>query len=210
MVKRRRKSLFGIFSIISLFILIFSYLYVTSNNLLRSYALSDFNALTASACYRAIDLTIENGYDFSSLIKTERNADGEIVFVSANGYAVNKLASELSKNAFKILDDETDNGVEVPFGAFTGIRLIAGAGNKINVKLLSIGSVKSEMITEFEQAGINQTRQTTYVKIKCEATLSRRSGNEVVSNEISVLIYDNLIVGKVPNIALTPIVLGKG
>lgn len=210
MSKKRKKTIFRIISIIALFIVIFSYLYVSSEKLIQEYALKKYESLSSVVGYYAFDESLSESYDFSSIVKTERNKDGEIIMVSSNSYLVNKIATEISKRAFERLNKEIDGGVEIPIGAFTGIRLVAGFGKKINMKLLSVSSVKSEIVNSFEQAGINQTRQMLYLKLKSNASITTRTGNKTITNELTMLIYDNLIVGKVPSVLISPMIIGKG
>ena len=78
------------------------------------------------------------------------------------------------------------------------------------MKLLSVSFVKTEIVSNFSQAGINQTRHTLMLNLRCETAVLTRTGNKTVKNEISMLIYDNLIVGKVPSVLISPMIVGQG
>ena len=48
------------------------------------------------------------------------------------------------------------------------------------------------------------------LNLRCETAVLTRTGNKTVKNEISMLIYDNLIVGKVPSVLISPMIVGQG
>lgn len=210
MKKKKKKALFKITALFLLFVVIFSVLFASSGKIMREYAMKNYGSVITNATYRAFDAVINDGYDFSSLIKTDKNNDGEIIFVSANSYGVNKIAASISEITQQILNENADRGVPIPIGAFTGIRILAGFGKKVRMKLLSVSQVKTEIVSSFEQAGINQTRHTLTLNLHCETSVVTRPGVEVVENDISLLIYDNLIIGKVPSVFISPMVVGRG
>ena len=94
-------------------------------------------------------------------------------------------------------------------GAFTGIRLISGFGAKVRMKVISVASVKCDFVSEFAQAGINQTRHSLYLNINCVVNVVTKTKTKKINDKITVLVFDNLIVGKVPNVVVTPITIGK-
>lgn len=210
MRKTKKKIWIKIVAFILIFGLFFVSLYVSSSRILQDYAVKDYSATITGATYRAFDSVLSEGYDFSSIIRVDKNSQGEIVLLSTDSYGVNKIASDISKRTQKILNEETDKGVEIPIGAFTGIRLLAGFGKKIRMKLLSVSFVKTEIVSNFSQAGINQTRHTLMLNLRCETAVLTHTGNKTVKNEISMLIYDNLIVGKVPSVLISPMIVGQG
>lgn len=195
--------------ILAFFILATS-LYVSSNRIVIEYALKSFNSAISSASYYAIDKIVDEEYSYEDIVKIKTDDQGQISMVAANGYQVNKIAAVVAENAFNYLSKEVAKGAEVPIGAFTGFRLFSGFGKRIPMKVVSISSVKCNMVSEFQQAGINQTRHSLYLKINCEASVVTKTQTKEVSDQISVLVFDNLIVGKVPNVLLTPLNVGSG
>ena len=145
MRKKKKRIWLKITAFILIFGLFFTSLYVSSSRILQDYAVKDYSATITSATYRAFDSVLSEGYDFSSIIRVDKNSQGEIILLSTDSYGVNKIASDISKRTQKILNEETDKGVAIPVGAFTGIRLLAGFGKKIRMKLLSVSFVKTEI-----------------------------------------------------------------
>ena len=122
MRKTKKKIWIKIVAFILIFGLFFVSLYVSSSRILQDYAVKDYSATITGATYRAFDSVLSEGYDFSSIIRVDKNSQGEIVLLSTDSYGVNKIASDISKRTQKILNEETDKGVEIPIGAFSGRR----------------------------------------------------------------------------------------
>ena len=76
--------------------------------------------------------------------------------------------------------------------------------------LISVASVKCDILSEFRSAGINQVRHVLYLNIISVVSLVTKTTTKTVSDKINVLVYDNLIVGKVPEVFITSQLLGSG
>ena len=89
-------------------------------------------------------------------------------------------------------------GVATPLGAALGVSFLSGFGPRLEVQILPVGAVHTSFDTEFETAGINQTRH----KISLEATASVRivlpSGARTVSVRASALMAESILIGDVP------------
>ena len=92
----------------------------------------------------------------------------------------------------------TSNGVEVPLGVFTGIRLLQGYGKIINMQVIAINSVKCDVVSSFESAGINQTlhRLNMEVSIDVAVLVLGQTGSFTMTSE--VVVAETVIVGAVP------------
>ena len=178
-------------------------LYFSSNRILYELGEKSYGSVISNSSYAAIDAVIKSGYDYKDLITVVRNSAGDIDMIITESRKVNELAAEIAAKTFEIIDKKTEQGVGVPLGAFSGIRMISGFGEKINMKLLSVTSVKCDISSEFQSAGINQTRHVMFVNIVSEVAIITKVSTRVVTDKISVLVYDNLIVGKVPAALLT-------
>lgn len=185
-----------------------TYLYVSSNRILQNIALKEFESLISSASYHAIDVLLNEGYDYKSLIDVSSDLDGNVKMVTTNSFKVTAIASSTAKNTYDYLSRATNSGVNVPIGAFTGIKLISGFGKNVKMKLISVSSVKCEIISSFNEAGINQTRHTITINISSTVTLVTKTASQVVKDTISILVFDNLIIGKVPEVYLNSQVIG--
>ncbi len=157
-------------------------------------------AVLTSAAYSCIGElhSNKNAYgDFFSFLKGD---NGEIACVITDGIAVNTYTSELVEKVCTYLEKDAERGFYIPCGVFTGVKLLSGFGSLVNFKLIKIVSAKCEILSSFESAGINQVKHSVYVKLMPDVTLKAVGRSKSVNVEVSVLLYENVIIGKVPEV----------
>ena len=69
----------------------------------------------------------------------------------------------------------------------------------IKIVVSSIGSVETDLRSEFIAQGINQTLHRVYLQIKCEVKILTPFNTITQSIDNQVLLLENVIVGHVPN-----------
>lgn len=194
---KKRGRIFAIFLAVD-FIVLFFTLYYFSNKMLVEIGKTTYSCMLSSAAYYAISDSVTKEYNYEDIIKIHKNDSGEITMVTSNSLMVNGLASSLASNALNYLEVETKKGVPVPIGVFTGIKILSGYGTKVNMPLITVSSVKCDITSKFEEAGINQTRHAVYVEIIPEVNVVTKTQTIRVVDSITILLFDNFIVGKVP------------
>ncbi len=199
--RKKRKGAFIIFFI--LFFAIFFALYSNSNKMLVKIGEASYTGVLSTASYFAIDKSLDNDFDYASLFTIHKNDKGEILMITTDAYKFNSLTTSIADNVSLYMSEYVTNGIEVPIGVFTGISILQGYGNTVKMPLIAINSVKCDVISTFESAGINQTRHTLYVDVTPDVSVITRVSSKNISDKIRVMIYDNVIVGKVPDVYLT-------
>ena len=194
---KKRGKIFTIFLLVD-FIVLFFTLYYFSNKMLVEIGKTNYSCMLSSAAYYAISDSVTKEFNYEDIIKIHKNSNGEITMVTSNSLKVNSLASSLASNTLNYLETETKKGVPVPIGVFTGIKILSGYGNKVNMPLITVSSVKCDIISKFEDAGVNQTRHAVYVQIIPEVNIVTKTKTIKVVDSITILLFDNFIVGKVP------------
>lgn len=84
------------------------------------------------------------------------------------------------------------------FGTFTGMKLLAGHGPTIHIKISSMGNVNTDLKSEFSAQGINQTLHRVYLKVDCEVSILTPFNNITKRITNQILIAENVIVGHIP------------
>ncbi len=171
----------------------------------KSYYKSKIMAIS----YQAIDESLHNKDRLEDLILIEKDTSNNISYISANTYKINSLAVEISQSYLKTVTSSFEKGIPIPLGAFTGIGFLSGIGKNIYVRLVIISSVKCEFVSKFEEMGINQTRHMLKLNVYTTADIVCQHKNTKIESEISIILFDNLIVGKVPNTYLNGKILGN-
>lgn len=208
-MKKKKKRVLKFLCFFTAFVITVVSIYFSSDRIVVSLAEKTFDSIISSASYHAVDIIVEEKYRYSDLVDIKTDSSGNVGMIITDSYAVNKLAATAVTKAYAYLSEKIEKGVEVPLGAFTGIRLISGFGAKVRMKVISVASVKCDFVSEFAQAGINQTRHSLYLNINCVVNVVTKTKTKTINDKITVLVFDNLIVGKVPNVVVTPITIGK-
>ena len=78
------------------------------------------------------------------------------------------------------------------------MKLLAGHGPIIHIKISTIGNINTDLKSEFSSKGINQTVHRVYLKIDCELSILTPFKNITKKITNQVLIAENVIVGHIP------------
>jgi len=91
------------------------------------------------------------------------------------------------------------DGFGIPIGTFTGMPILVGRGPDVNIRLMPIGSVYSNFISQFVTAGINQTNHRIYLNIETKVSLILPVVHKTISSVANIMICESIIIGKVPD-----------
>ena len=156
-------------------------------------------ALAVTALNQAADEIISGGVAYDELMVVSRDGAGRVRLIQANSQALNRLASAVSLNAQARLEAIEHQEVRVPLGAALGLPLLAGSGPAIQVRILPVGTVVAATRTEFQTAGINQTRHRVLLTLTADVRLVLPTGAATVSAVTEVAVAESIIVGDVPD-----------
>ena len=145
----------------------------------------------------------ENQNNYENLIYIEKNSQGDVVLLRADAYRVNLMSKTIERFSNESLNAKLKQGVEVPFWALSGIRILSGYGRKILFDVLTVSSVECDFSSNFKSVGINQTLHSIYAKVTCVVNLEFALFKKVSQFETNVLIAETVLVGKVPEIILS-------
>lgn len=138
-------------------------------------------------------------YSYQDLFTVEKDSNGDISMIKSNVFPINEIISDIALKIQKEIDNEGSENVNIPLGSFSGIRLLAGSGPNVNIKIATIGNVETDLKSEFIAQGINQTLHRVYLQVNCHIGIITPFSNieENITNQ--VLIAENVIVGKIPS-----------
>ncbi len=158
-------------------------------------------ASLTSSVYRSItDMFNEDSFKYEDFFSVIKDAEGNVSLFITDAVSVNAFTFTVANKVCAYMLKYAEGGVNVPAGIFTGIKILSGYGNNVNIHMIEISSVNCYFNSEFESAGINQVKHSLYVKVVPEITIKAIGRTKKSSAEISVLVFENMIVGKVPEI----------
>lgn len=146
------------------------------------------------------NVMLEKNYKYDDFVSLKYSQAGEIVSISANSVCLNKFARELSTETQIQLDTIINHSIAIPLGTFTGINALSALGPKVNVQIMPIGSVLTSFASQFESVGINQVKHSIYIDVNITISVILPLGSQNIDFVTQVLICENIIVGKVPEV----------
>lgn len=187
-----------ILTIICSFIIIFIFLQKSINPVFDAICRDEAKVI-ATLITNEETTKIMNKYNYDTFFSIEKNLDGNIQMISANVLKINQITSDIALNIQKQLRQDSDKKIEIATGSLTGIRMLAGSGPKISVKIFAVGNIETDLKSEFISEGVNQTIHRVYLDVICNVNILTPFSTLKESIENQVLILENLIVGEIPS-----------
>jgi sporulation protein YunB len=166
--------------------------------------------ITVSAMNEAVKEILGEGIIYTDLINVRVDNEGKIAMMQANTIKMNILATDTSRIAQEIIAAMGAEGIRIPLGAIFGSELVAGLGPRMNVEMIPIGAVATDFATEFQHAGINQTRHLIYLVMNAQVRIVVPLGSELISISTRVPVTETIIVGEVPQNYFNTDMLNEG
>lgn len=138
-------------------------------------------------------------YQYEDLFIITKDDEGNVKMVGTNVITINEIISDIPIRIQEQLEKSENNNFDIRLGSFLGSNLFAGRGPNINIKMEVVGSLDTELRSEFTSAGINQTLHRVYLEIKCNVVIL--TPFETIEEEIfnQVLLAEGVIIGNVPS-----------
>ena len=132
-------------------------------------------ALTVDTLNGAVRQSVSAGVAYEELVTVRTDDSGRVTMLQANTARMNALAADIASQAQQALAEDAARHIRVPLGAVT----------------VSFHS-------EFETAGINQTRHKIYLLLHAAVQLVLPANARPVAVDSQLLIAESIIVGQVP------------
>ncbi len=138
-------------------------------------------------------------YSYDDLCNVSKDTNGNISMISSNVITVNEIISDVAIKIQEELNKEENNSFKMRLGNLTGTKILSGRGPNIDVKLEIIGNLDTNLKSEFEEAGINQTLHRMYLQVECNVIILTpfKTTEEKIINQ--VLLAEAVIIGTTPN-----------
>lgn len=173
------------------------------------YHLSDFRPeyiriqaeiLSVNSVCDAVNSALEKlDYNYNDIAKIVYADDGTVQAIETDSLKINRIKSDITKSVQQEIAKVYDNEIDIPLGAFTNITVLSNAGPPITLSFNLTGSFSSEIVSTFEQSGLNQT--VHHIKLmltsKIMTTSLDYSGNITFTTDYEIA--QSVIVGRIPN-----------
>ena len=151
---------------------------------------------------QAINETVEEEFSdtlsFDDVVKLTYTENNKISGVTSNLTGVSRVKSILNLSIQQKISDMDRTRMNIPLGSLTGSDLFAGSGPDIPFWIKPYGTVVTDISTDFQEAGINQTRCDISVNVRAQMSVFGFAMGKVSTVETNVPILQTVIVGDVP------------
>ncbi|WP_297711915.1 sporulation protein YunB [Clostridium sp.] len=149
----------------------------------------------------SVNVYSEN-FKYDDIINIEKDADGNITMIRSDTVKQNYLASQVVLKCDERLSELEDLGVKIPLGYLTNNVMFYNMGPKITVKMQQVGNITTSYESEFQSAGINQTRHKIYLNLTTTMRVIVPFNSKEVEVTCQIPVSDTIIVGKIPETAI--------
>ena len=161
------------------------------------------NYSARNAASAAATAGIENSLDtdkvkYSDLIKFGRDENGNIVSVTTDAYALNKIGNNIGTEIDNIINEMKSYVIKIPFSVLFCEQLINGRGPKIPMIFVMTGITTTDFENEFTAAGVNQTHHRIMMNITVNTYVIHSGNVTVVPYKTNVCIAESIVVGITP------------
>ena len=105
-MKKKKKRFFKFLCFLATFVITVVSVYFSSDRIVVSFAEKTFDSIISSASYHAVDIIVEDKYNYSDLIDIKTDSEGNVGMIITDSYAVNKLATTAATKAYDYLSEE--------------------------------------------------------------------------------------------------------
>lgn len=202
---KRSKFSYGLLIIVLLIMVFNGVFYMFSKRILAS-VLSVGEVKMKSEAVRIINeesvKVFSEDFNYEDIINIEKDSEGNITMVRADTVKQNYLASQVVLNCDEKLSELGDLGVKIPLGYLTNNIMFYNIGPKITVKMQQVGNITTSYESEFESAGINQTRHKIYLNVEAKMRIVVPFHSDEIEVTTQIPVSDTIIVGKIPDTAI--------
>lgn len=173
------------------------------------YHLSDFRPeyirtqaeiLSANSVCDAVNETLENlNYNYDDIVKIVYANDGSVRSIETDSFKINQIKSDVTKAVQKEIAKVYDNEIDIPLGSFTNMTVLSNLGPCISMSFNLTGSFSSEIVSTFEQAGINQTVHHIRLLLTSKIMTTSLDYSGKITFTTDFEIAQSVIVGNIPS-----------
>ena len=138
-------------------------------------------------------------HTYDDLFTIEKDSSGNITMIKSNVGIMNSIISDITIKIQEEFNRKERENIKIALGSFTGFKLLTGKGPGIPIKISTVGTVETNLKSEFIEQGINQTLHRVYLEVVCEISILTPYNDITESITNQILIAENVIVGQIPN-----------
>lgn len=140
----------------------------------------------------------ELDYSYNNLVEIIKDNNSKIIGIESNIMMINKIQSYITYKIIENINNIDKQNMKIPIGSLIGSQYFYGRGPRINFVVNPNGNVKTEILSKFESAGINQTHHKIILNIEVNISILIPFYTTKVSIPSDFILSETVIVGDVP------------
>lgn len=118
--------------------------------------------------------------------------------ISLDGVEIRRYQSEISRCLTTGLNALEEQAYLVPIGTVIGGVFLMGRGPMIEIRYLPVSSVRAEVRSRLQEAGVNQVLYQIVLELTIDMTVVLPNGNQPVNCNQTIVLEEVLVTGQVP------------
>ncbi len=136
--------------------------------------------------------------DEGRYVEVAKDSTNRITAIHIHSIPLSLLTSRLTMVLLEELEQYESDGFGIPLGNLTSVAFLSGRGPVIPVKVVTMGTVASEVNTELTSTGVNQTLHRVTIRFAVTVRYLSPLQEHVDTLYFDLLIAETLVVGEVP------------
>ena len=199
-IKKRYKFLIFLLFLVIAFFGSLKYAEFRLQPIVKSMAVGTARSIGARVISEAITEEIDaTNISYNDLISFEKDNSGNIAALKTDIIMINRLKSKLSVVILNKLSSIENININIPIGNLINGEFLAGRGPKLEIRILPVGSVSTDISNVFTSSGINQTRHQIMLDVRVTLTAIMTFATESTDISTSICIAETVIIGNVPD-----------
>lgn len=166
---------------------------------LRSSAISAAQSRAVAYASQIINSAAQTALEgCSSPVSVSEGSDG-ISGVQVDVAALTKMRTAVTDSLCETLKAPSIMSYSLPLGSITDSTLLSGRGTELNIRLVPLGDVISDVRTEFISVGINQTLHKIILRVTVSLNIFINGQTLKTELKNDITLAETVIVGKVPD-----------
>lgn len=200
LLKKSKSLRFFLFIILVFLFFIYGFIYFDNKIKPAVYNIAEMRVkeIATIAVNEAIFTEFAEKIQYDDLVRTKIDDEGNIVALQANTVLINTISSNMTLLIQNNIHNITSSQIKIPIGSILGSQILSQYGPMITLNVIPIGMTKVNFNTEFENAGINQTRHKIFLDVETYAKVIVPFNTNTINVHMTVPIAETIIVGEVP------------
>lgn len=197
-IKRRRRTVLYLASVFFFTVCVFTGIQRWIRPTVETRLIYQAKTYAVAALEETVRQELEQmDLSYGRLVRVSRE-EGRVVSLETDTVLLNQIKSRITQAAVRKMEKLSDYRLTVPLGSVSGIDLFSGKGPKVRFLLQPQTAVESQILQQFQSAGVNQTQHRIYLQLNVEIEALIPGFSAKTSVQTQVELAQTVIVGEVP------------